>query len=264
MIFSSVQPKITLNTSMETHLPPHLGQLLPWSLTEEQNLEIANTVMRDGRRVSIWHVGNEGWTSMQIREPVRAEDRKQTYYGRFRPDIEWRWCDTPVVPIVRPIIEDIASKLFERITRAVVLLVNPGVTLKMHYDPVPGHDYGKGPLYMASDVADRTANRYHDHNRYLSIKTFITTKPGDNGMPILRMHDSAQEYRYDAGRRWFSLNEIEMIHGARPVDHARGVLWIDGFINMAAYDALAKDPIPLVPVEGETPVLGVFKEPLIP
>ena len=249
---------------MITHLPPHLGELLPWELTEQDNQNIADIVMQHGFKSSIWHVGPEGWTSMQIRRPVRPEDRSQTYYGRFRPDIEWEWCSNPVTDIVRPIIEPLTQGLYHRITRVVVLMVNPSVTLKMHRDPVPGHDYGMGPLDMASDVTDRTPNRYHDQNRYLAIKTAITTRQGDNGMPVLRLQDSAQEYRYDTWRRWFSLNEIEMIHGARPVDHARGVLWIDGIINMQAYDALPREPIPVSPVPGETTVHSVFRDPVIP
>lgn len=249
---------------MITHLPPHLGQLLPWSLTPEQNQLIADTVFNHGRKVSIPHVGQEGWTSMQIRRPVDKALWNQTYYGRFREDIEWEWADGPVVPIARPIVEEMAERLFLRVSRAVVLMLNPGSTLKMHYDPVPGHDYGKGPFFMAPEVNDPNPGQTHDHNRYLSIKTVVTTKQGDNGFPVMRLHHSPQEYLYDTGRRWFSLNEIEMLHGVRPCDHARGVLWIDGFINMEAYDRLEKDPIPVTPIEGSTPVMDVFSEPMLP
>jgi hypothetical protein len=249
--------KCRLNRTME-HLPAHLGSLLPYSLTAETRVMFAEAAMIHGRRVTQPHVGENGWTSLRLRLPTNTI-ASQAYYARLNTDIEWDWVATPLTDAVRAEVGKI-EHLYHRITRVLFLIQNPGVTLKLHRDPVPAHDYGNGPYHMAHEVLDKTPNRNHDRNRYLSIKTVVTTQHGNNGCPVLRL-DGA-EYGYDTGADFFSLNEVEMVHGARPCLHPRGVLWVDGYINLDAYDALPLRPIPTWRIEGETPILSPYDQPI--
>lgn len=259
VVYLKEKPTFNMHiNNIMNELPPHLGQLLPYSIPEETRVRFGEAAMQYGRKTTIPHVGWEGWTSLRLRMPTNIDD-KQCYYARLVPSVEWEWRDTPITEDVRREVAKI-EHLFHRITRVIILLVNPGVTLKMHRDPVPANDYGSGPYFMAPEVQDKTPNRYHYANRFLSIKTVISTRPGTNGFPVLRLGD--QEYSYDTGNSWFALNEIEMIHGARPVDFARGVLWVDGYINLDEYDALEKKPIPITPIEGFTPVLEPYDRPI--
>lgn len=236
------------------NLPAHLGAILPFCVPFALRQRLARAVVEHGKKSTMAHVGEDGWTSLTCRQPItkltETLDRATEYHARLDPRVDWDWIDTPVTDLCREIATPVLP-LFRRVTRVVTILQNPGATVRMHRDPVAGNDYGGGALLM-HEVPSNPANDWHEKNRRLSIKVIVTEREGDNGITVARLTADGEDYLYDTGDSFFAINEVDMFHGARPVDFHRGVFWLDGEIDIAAYDALALRPIPVRRLEGRT------------
>ena len=149
------------------------------------------------------------WLTKHLREIVDKKTNR-TFTKRMDPNFNWTWKDDPIVEIIKPIAEPLL-KVFDKFTRMFILLQIPGTTLPLHVD------YGD------------EFPEIHKQNKYLGFKLPLTEIPGNNGLPLI--HQNTQNYKYDVGNSAFALNEIEIRHGAAPVDFYRGVLFFDGIVN---------------------------------
>jgi hypothetical protein len=230
------------------HIPINLGALLPHAFTPEMQKTLADLTVKHGHLTTLPHVGPNGWTSISLRRPV--DPKFDTYHSRLWPGVEWEWRDTVATGLVQEILQDLGiHRLFKRMTRMTLLAQNPGFVIRMHRDPVAQNDYGEGGMFM-HEAPETPPNTWHEANRRLAITCAITTRLGDNGCPTVRFGE--QDYRYETGNRFFTLNEVDMFHGARAVDFHRGVFWVDGEIDMDAYDTQPLAPISLRSLEGHT------------
>lgn len=164
------------------------------------------------------------------------------------PGIEWDWVKTPATDLTQSVVASI-SHLFETMTRVTLLIQRIGATIAMHRDQVFGNDYGSGPHRPEFGVPPHSE---HAHNGFLSLKGALTEKPGDNGCPVIRFPENGPDMRYDTGDRFFLINEVDALHGARACNHHRGVIWVDGWLNRAVIDNIKKHPVRLTALDGAT------------
>jgi hypothetical protein len=160
-----------------------------------------------------------------------------TWACRLHPELEWEWVETPITDILKSYVSKI-EHLYIKFNRVLILVQKPGSEIPLHTDKVVQNSYNEetfvpGP---ASDILLQHNNHHWEHNRYLTLKFPLTDKPLDNGKPIVKIGET--EYQYTPGNRLFAINEVDIQHGAKAVDHRRGVIFLDGFLN---YEALTKE-----------------------
>lgn len=148
--------------------------------------------------------------------------------NRFNDQVTWQWDEgiltAPILQTVQRIVEPLLP-LYKLFTRAVILLQCEGLTLPLHAD-------------YFTQWKDQ-----HDANKHLAIKFPLTEQPGDNGCPVIEL--DGEVMKYSVGNNAFALNEVDLNHGSMPVNHTRGVLFLDGIINIDALMSLSRSPIPI-------------------
>ena len=180
-----------------------------------------------------------------------------SYYARFDLSLAWKWVDEEARAILEPILEPVRP-LFREITRVNVVLQVPGRVLPSHRDLSPGTEYDGvespyttafGPHRLVWEgekwlsMPRRIANEDHRVNEFFCLKLPLSERPDDPGLPYVEI-DSGK-FHYDSHGRVFFLNEVDMLHGADPVDFWRGTVFVNGVMNRRALDAL-----PRLPIEG--------------
>jgi hypothetical protein len=236
-------------------LPLHLGALLPFEIEASISQKIIDHVIKfansDGGFRTVHVTGQQQeafWKAYRLRSfqqdvPFNGQpDHRGEFWLRHRQDLKWTWIETDITSMVKKEIEKILP-LYHFINRVMVLLQNPGTTVPMHKDRVAGSVYGDEVFKPEDPDVVITKNTYHQEQGNLCIKIPLTSRPGQVGDPVVEI--DGQEYRYDVGRRFFLLNEVDMLHGAMPVDFYRGVIFIDGKLKLKAVQALDLEPIPL-------------------
>lgn len=223
-------------------LPNHLGALLPPHGDPAVGARLVALACRDGLRVTPKIVAGGEWIALPVRTPT---DGSVPYERRLDPSVSWRWRDGEAGELAAMEVHKV-SHLFHAITRVTTVIPTPGTAVRLHYDVAPGNIYREGTNGAWADRVVITPHRHHNANRFLSIKLMITEKQEDYGETVIRW--DGRDWLYSTRNRFFALNEVEMLHGARAVGHLRGVLWIDGWINLDTYDREARDLIPLTPL----------------
>jgi hypothetical protein len=228
---------------LDLFLPLDLGFQLPIQGDPERGAFLVSEGVKRGTPFQ-----SVAFTGMA--HPLRVpKDGRPIYDNRLNPDIAWVWRDTPASDVARVEVSKV-EHLFHTLTRVTLILPSPRVPLLLHYDPVIGNEYKPGEPFERRGSCVQ-ANKLHAQNKHFCLKLPITERPGDFGIPMLR-HDGVT-YRYSTEGRFFVINEIDILHGAAPVDHQRGVLWIDGLLNIDQLQHLpGRRPIPLF--ETDNPV----------
>lgn len=154
--------------------------------------------------------------------------------NRFSPNLEWEWIDTPITDLVKAVINPVID-CYSHLTRMVVLIQNIN-------SPFPYHrDEDKIDAY----VMDNGTKRYiqKDINRNMGLRVPLTEKENDNGLPVIFI--DGEKYFYQVSRNLFALNETETVHGADPVNHYRGVIFLDGTLDYDKFSRLERIPVGL-------------------
>jgi hypothetical protein len=156
---------------------------------------------------------------------------------RLDSDLEWEWIDTPITNILKKYVKSI-EHLYLKFNRVLILVQKSGSEIPLHSDKVVKNVYtdekfAPGP---ATDLYLKESDDHWNHNRYLTLKYPLTELQHNNGNSIIELENTV--YKYNAEDRLFAINEVDMKHGARPVAHRRGVIFLDGILN---YDALKKE-----------------------
>lgn len=226
---------------------------LPYEITAQEQQSIIDYAYQSvdhwSGQVQVWAQGDDSYDPtdcfgrIQITRLTEASRQRAfqdpnissdwlNWACRLDPDLEWEWVDTPITPVIKNIVGRI-SHLYERFNRALILVQKPGSAIAMHTDKVMRNSY-QGEMF---DPGPTTQLFTHDNdlhwakNRYLTLKFPLTEKPGDNGAPLIEIDH--QVYRYDVGRSLFAINEVDAKHGAAAVGHRRGVLFLDGILDMS-------------------------------
>lgn len=192
--------------------------------------DLIQYVLFNGMRRGLgWNV----WTNMPFRRPTNVS-LDATFSSRLNPDINWDWIDTPVTSLVQKEVEKV-SHLYKRFHRASVVVQDVDKSLLMHTD-------GTLPEFQP----------LHASNRYLALKIPLTVEPGNNGCPLVEY--DGRLWRYDVGNHHFALNEMEIRHGSFAPGIHRGVIFLDGLLDMSALESAVKAPIPLFRYDGPEPL----------
>lgn len=180
------------------------------------------------------------------------------YCSRLDPTLDWEWLPGPASELVRGILRPHAP-LFQKLTRVKLLLQLPGKRIIAHRDLVPGtvyddmaseFDHGRG----ASRLTYRGASwleevkplepASHRDNLYLAMKIPLSERADEPGRPFVTL--AGRKRHYTSDNRLFFLNEVEIDHGADPVDYWRGVVFVNGIWDAAAVARAAKEPLRLL------------------
>jgi len=152
-------------------------------------------------------------------------------YYRFHPELEWEWIDSPIKSVAQKIIAPV-EQFYTKLTRIILLVQAPQKQLHLHQDMV--FNSAKLQYPYAKDVAAYQK----DINQNMALKLPLTMNTGDNGRPVIEINN--QQFKYDVGNQLFIINEVDILHGALPTDHYRGVIFIDGILNWNAINQAEK------------------------
>ena len=238
------------------HLDHRFGALLPFEIESSISQQIVDFVVNTqktvggARSLHVLKIPQEAfWKSFTLMStekniPHNSQPKGLSdFWQRHHTELDWQWISSDITDLVKNEISKIRH-LYLHLNRVKILLQNPGTTVPMHKDPVAGSKYG-GQVFSPPDPdIEIKENTYHRDQNYLCIKIPLTSQPKNNGEP--RLEIGGKRYRYEVGRNFFLLNEIEMTHGADPVDFYRGVIFIDGLLNMEAVGATSLKSIPMV------------------
>lgn len=166
--------------------------------------------------------------------------------ARLDPTLEWEWIDTPITHILKRYVDGIRH-LYKCFNRVLILVQKPGSEIPMHTDKATMNAYSDGE-FTPGPVATlglEANDRHWQDNRYLTLKFPLTERPGDNGCPVIDLGLGQGPQRYDVVDRLFAINEVDVMHGARAVNHRRGVIFLDGLLD---YEALCRETWQEVPL----------------
>jgi hypothetical protein len=148
--------------------------------------------------------------------------------NRFNTELEWDWHSfdlvVPILPTVKRILEPVMP-LYTVLTRVVILLQIPSQTLPLHNDYYPQW------------------KSQHEANGCYALKFPLTEQMNNPGIPVVELDNEVMFY--DVGNNAFMLNDVDIPHGSLPVDHTRGVLFLDGIMDMDKINSLHSELIPI-------------------
>jgi hypothetical protein len=179
------------------------------------------------------------------------------YYARLDRDLPWIWTDSEASPLVRRLLEPVLP-LYRRLTKVNVVLQVPGEPVPSHRDLVYGNTYRlespyhwrSGPsalVYEGEPWVPHTApisSVSHEENGYLCLKIPLSERPDDAGNPYVELR--GERHYYTSRNRFFFLNEVEMLHGAEPTSFWRGVVFVNGILDMDAVRHAPKRPVKIL------------------
>ena len=179
------------------------------------------------------------------------------YYARLNKDIIWSWNKNQAAEKVQELLAPI-KYLFESFTRVSLIVQIPGMSIPAHRDLVVGDTYfnmeseqltfkGKKKLQFKGPDWFKDFNNcvdIHKKHLYLNLKIPISENPNSCGNPFI-IHDGQKKY-YSSDSSYFFLNEAEIEHGADSCQFYRGVIFVDGFINVDQLHSLKKENIKIL------------------
>lgn len=145
-----------------------------------------------------------------------------TFYNRLHPNLIWNWVDTPVTSIISDYLKPLQF-IFKKITRVEAILQLPSKPLQVHNDLLIGN----------------SQQALHKKQNFWGLKVALSEDKLSNGRPILEINKT--QYSYFTDSNFFLLNESTQ-HGALPVKFHRGVINIDGEINLSKLNLLNLKP----------------------
>ena len=176
------------------------------------------------------------------------EKGRLSYLLRMRSDLEWEWSDSASARTVRKVLKPIEGAL-RSITRVSTIVQIPGQSVPPHRDLIVGDVYenlteptstftGKktlqyqGDPWFSSYAKNNPNNCLHKKQDYFGLRIPISEKLKDNGRPFLQeLHGS--RFHYSTEDRLFLLNEATTNHGADVIDFYRGVVIVDGELDLS-------------------------------
>lgn len=213
--------------------------LLPEKISQEDSQIILKHTLQEGLITSIMMNGVPHfiWMTFQYRRPVLTQElidqfkklnRMPDYWLRSRTDLEWQWVDSAQTSRVKVIINSLAPYI-KSLTRVQSLILIPGNALPSHTDKVAGTRYGNNDYIFG--LGYENENQFHHNNDYLAIKIPLFSEQGF-GRPFIEIDGKIHEFAPDG--HVYVINEVEIKHGAYPVDYPRGVIVMDGILNLDA------------------------------
>jgi hypothetical protein len=207
------------------------------------------------------------WIGSEITYPLHPDLEKVPihlrpwwrYYSRLNTSVNWGWVDNSASVKIKQILEPIVF-YFSRLTRISLVVQIPGQNLPAHRDLVVGSEYAKmcseeltlsgakqlkfkGPKWY-QQLNMTNLRDLHRDQLYLTLKVPISEDIGSCGRPFVIFN--GKKIYYSSDNQFFFINEVDLKHGADAVDFYRGVVFVDGFIDMRKFHKLPKNPIRII------------------
>jgi hypothetical protein len=176
-----------------------------------------------------------------------SECDRFTYLVRAHLDYEWRWSNCSQSDKIAHLLNEQLGDLLLRITRVAIIVQVPGLEVPAHRDLIVGGNYqrmrsnistylGEEELRYFGDEwyknkHDIEENLYHEEQGFFGLRLPLSENINDNGRPFIQDYNGNKTY-YGCGHHAFLLNEADVLHGADPVDFYRGVIIVDGKIDI--------------------------------
>ncbi len=194
------------------------------------------------------------WVKCDVRSMDRprggSENPPEDFFYRLDPRTAWHWEDTPLANMVRPMVDSV-EHLFTKLTRVKVFIQKPHMAISAHRDLVPGNEYKHISGVYTPTIIGTYCGIYHGHpnlpvepntrhrdQKYLNLKIPLTSVEGNYGKPYIIGKSEGKEYLSADGHFYF-LNEYEIFHGCDVVDFPRGIIFVDGILDM---ESLKNEP----------------------
>jgi hypothetical protein len=206
-------------------LKEKFGFKLNYEIENTDQKSLINFVVDQGK-ISRFIISNqnyiESWYFFTFHAVVNVDEMEKKFNIsapldfklRFEESCLWGWVDSEKTQLVRFYVDKL-KHLFKKITRVQIIVQRPNMPLPLHRDLAFGENYSDGKLSHKRNV--------------LSLKIPLSNEPNSNGVPIICVNDKV--FRYDVGRSFFAINEVEMLHGSKPVPFYRGVICVDGILD---------------------------------
>lgn len=238
----------------------------PFSISADTQNFLINAVLEDGHFLPpeekeiqpFWvGLGLSHITDQSLINNVASENHGWWYYlSRLDPSISWTWNDHPAARVVQDLLSPLAP-YFSRFTRVTIVIQRPGLALPAHRDIVVGdeYDFMQSPYstYKGTSTlrfkgkewfAPADAKNYRDIHKsqfYLNLKIPLSQRIDSPGKPFILM--DGKKVSYSSNNNIFFLNEALIEHGGDPCSFYRGVVFVDGFLNLDKFADLPREKI---------------------
>ena len=177
------------------------------------------------------------------------------YYSRLDSSLGWKWLDTEITSVVQDVLAPL-HHVYTNLTRVSVLIQRLNTQVPAHRDLVLGNEYkdmlspyltfsGKQTLtYEGESWLKNFAtpkNISHSSQKFLNLKIPISLSATSPGKPFIIYE--GKKFYYNSRNRLFFLNEVEIEHGADPVDFYRGVVFVDGIFAQQHFTDQTRFPV---------------------
>jgi hypothetical protein len=279
--------RLTMFTNTSPLAPQDLGlQFTAYRLDKALQRELIAHVLNtdDAARALGQNASYPIWTARSVRRlrmssvPRRYHERKFSqveYIFRHHPQSEWEWNDDALSIQVRSIVESfvLAFPLFVKLTRVKIHLQKPRLDLSLHRDLTVGQYYGlaeplavtPGPhrlryqAYDWVDLADFDLYTPDEPRRnQFSLKIPLSDDGSGYGRQLCRT-DQIREYTSDG--HYYLLNET-IDHGASGVAYARGLVFVDGILDLEVLSNANAAALRFVSPQGAAPEPARLNGPL--
>lgn len=237
-------------------------------LSRDEQTQLMELCLKEGGKTGRHPLtGDLMWVGYLARQPdpkkvnylvPEESEGRWSYLIRYEENLGWHWTD----PLVESIISRFLMRfqgLYKSITRVNILLQRPGYALVQHRDLRAGEIYpdlkrpeinARGNLQMryAGEKwfiphAEQLRDGIHREQKYLTLKIPLSEKDNSPGAPFIVVGE--KKFHYNSCGQAFFINEVEILHGGDPVDFNRGVVFIDGILNLDVLGQVYKAPIAL-------------------
>lgn len=146
---------------------------------------------------------------------------------------EWSWFGDPMSLMVKELLEPF-EKAYDHMTRVVLLIQRPGFAIPQHTDWITGQIYKNDEVYIRpNDIKqwfgvreECKANPYAHENQHFYGGRLALGQQSHSYVVV-----DGQKTYYETGNEFFLLDE-KTPHGADSVDYWRGVVFVDGILNI--------------------------------
>ncbi len=196
---------------------------LPEIITFPQQQEIIAEVLKNGEELDVWH-------SYLVRGLLSPEYQDKMYDLRLDTSLPWRYFDTPIASLVQSLLEPLEGIL--SVTRIKIFLQKPNQALSEHCDKL---EYKNNLLFRnffkTSQFHDFFKEPLHEEQKCLALKIPISERTDECGKSYLRI--DGKKYYLNSQNHLYMFNESKLLHGADSCGYWRGVVFVDGKINLS-------------------------------
>lgn len=199
-------------------------------------ISIINEVVKNG-------VDQDVWYGYSIRG-TKSHTDLEAYDNRLNQEFPWEYFATPLTDLVKKLMAPVLS--FYTPTRIKIFVQKPGKRLREHCDKL---EYKNNVLFRdflkTEQFHDYFTEPAHQKQNCLALKIPISEIAGNNGNSYV-FHEGAK-YAIQPENHYYLFNESRLRHGADPCPHYRGVIFMDGCIDVEELEKMALAPLPVAP-----------------